>query len=247
MADEIVKFLARKVEGDAFGRFGASGLLHGVKRSECGASKARQRPRSRQDTACRVPQSSGDAAYCTGCGNVARWRLLSSGVPDDELLRLARGNELRHPGVLKKQVHRMLRDVRSRALVDQFAGQWLQFRNIDVVRPDLARFPEFDDGLRRSMRRETEQFIEHLIREDRSVLEILNADYSFVDERLARFYGIPDVAGPEFRRVSMSGTRRGGGILAHASTLTVSSYSTRTSPVLRGKWILENQIGRAHV
>ena len=163
-----------------------------------------------------------------------------SSMPDEELLRLAGEHRLRHPGVLEDQVRRMLRDVRSRALVEQFSGQWLQFRNIDIVRPDLGHFPEFDEGLRRSMRRETEQFIEHLCRQDRSILEILDANYTFVDERLARFYGIPGVQGPEFRKVDMTGTRRGGGILAHASVLTVSSYSTRTSPVLRGKWILDN-------
>ena len=163
-----------------------------------------------------------------------------SRLPDEELLRLAGERQLRSPGVLEEQVRRMLQDVRARALVEQFTGQWLQFRNIDVVRPDLERFPEFDDGLRLSMRRETERFLEHLIRQDRSVLEILDADYTFLDERLARFYGIPNVQGPEFRQVDMTKARRGGGILAHASMLTVSSYSTRTSPVLRGKWMLEN-------
>ncbi len=163
-----------------------------------------------------------------------------SSMPDDELLRLAAKRHLRDAGVLAEQVRRMLRDPKSRALVEQFAGQWLQFRNIDVVRPDPDRFPEFDDGLRLSMRRETERFLEDLIRQDRSVLEILDSSHTYVDERLARFYGIPHVQGPEFRRVDMTGQRRGGGVLAHASVLTVSSYSTRTSPVLRGKWILEN-------
>ena len=122
----------------------------------------------------------------------------------------------------------------------ELRGQWLQFKNIDVVRPDLEKFPMFDDGLRQAMRRETEMFIENIIRNDRSVLELLDTNYTFVNERLARFYGIPGVTGPEFRRVNVSATERGGGILAHASVLTVSSYSTRTSPVLRGKWILEN-------
>lgn len=163
-----------------------------------------------------------------------------SSMPDDELLRIAGEHRLRQPGVLEEQVHRMLQDTRSQALVAHFTGQWLQFKNLDVVRPDLERFPEFDDGLRRSMRRETELFLAHLVQQDRSVLEVLDAGYTFVDERLARFYGLPGVRGPEFRKVDMTGTRRGGGILAHASVLTVSSYSTRTSPVLRGKWILEN-------
>jgi hypothetical protein len=134
----------------------------------------------------------------------------------------------------------MLRDPKATALVENFAGEWLQFRNIDVVHPDLERFPEFDDGLRQAMRRETEVFIEDLIRNDRSILTFLDANYTFVNERLARFYGISGVTGPEFRRVDVSGTERGGGILSQASVLTVSSYSTRTSPVLRGKWILEN-------
>jgi uncharacterized protein DUF1588/uncharacterized protein DUF1592/uncharacterized protein DUF1585 len=137
-------------------------------------------------------------------------------------------------------VTRMLRDPKSFALVENFGGQWLQFRNIDVVRPDLERFPMFDDSLRQAMRRETELFLDNIVRNDGSVLELLDANYTFLNERLARFYGIGGVSGPEFRRVDVSGTERGGGILAHASVLTVSSYSTRTSPVLRGKWILEN-------
>jgi hypothetical protein len=164
---------------------------------------------------------------------------LWSSTPDEELLRTAGQGRLREAPVLDAQVMRMLRDPRSFALVENFAGQWLQFKNIDVVRPDLERFPMFDDGLRYAMRRETELFLESIIRNDGSVLDLLDADYTFVDERLARFYGIPGVSGPEFRRVNVGGSERGGGILAHASVLTVSSYSTRTSPVLRGKWILE--------
>jgi hypothetical protein len=161
-------------------------------------------------------------------------------MPDAELLREARAGRLRQPAVLDVQVARMLRDPKSAALVENFAGQWLQFKNIDVVRPDMERFPQFDDGLRLAMRRETELFIQDVVRNDRSVLDLLTANDTFVNERLARFYGIPNVTGPEFRRVDISGTPRGGGILSQASVLTVSSYSTRTSPVLRGKWILEN-------
>jgi hypothetical protein len=164
---------------------------------------------------------------------------LWSSMPDEELLAVAVQGKLRQPAVLRAQVLRMLRDSKSRALVDNFAGQWLQFKNIDVMKPDAGKFPEFEDSLRLSMRRETEFFLENLIRQDGSVLDILDAPYTFLDERLARFYGIAGVEGPEFRRVDMSATRRGGGVLAHASVLTVSSYSTRTSPVLRGKWILE--------
>ena len=147
---------------------------------------------------------------------------------------------MRQPGLLADQVRRMLKDEKSRALVENFAGQWLQFKNMDVVRPDVRRFPEFEDSLRRLMRRETERFIEEIVRGDRSVLEIIEADYTFVDDRLARFYGIDGVEGPQVRQVDVSGTQRGGGILSHASILTITSYATRTSPVLRGKWILEN-------
>src|SRR5665213_260449 len=164
---------------------------------------------------------------------------LWSTMPDAELMRLAASRALHQPAVLHAQVERMLADEKARALVDNFAGQWLQFRNIDVMRPDGQRFPEFDESLRYSMRRETELFVENIVRHNGSVLDFLNADYTFLNERLARFYGIPGVTGPEFRRVDMRATERGGGVLAQGSILTVSSYSTRTSPVLRGKWILE--------
>jgi len=165
---------------------------------------------------------------------------LWSSMPDAELLRVASEHKLREPAVLEAQVHRMLSDDKAQALVDNFAGQWLQFRNVDVVRPDNQKFPDFDDSLRHSMRRESELFIGSIIKNDSSVLDILSANYTYLDERLARFYGIPGVTGPEFRRVDMSATQRGGGVLAQAGILTISSYSTRTSPVLRGKWILEN-------
>jgi len=163
-----------------------------------------------------------------------------SSMPDAELLRLAGERRLRQPAVLEAQVRRMLKDEKARGLVENFAGEWLQFRNIDVVRPDSQRFPDFDESLRYSMRRETELFVENIVRQDGSVLDFLDANYSFLDERLAQFYGVPGVTGPEFRKVDMSLTKRGGGILAQASILTISSYATRTSPVLRGKWILEN-------
>ena len=165
---------------------------------------------------------------------------LWSSTPDQELLNLAGQHRLHLPAVQEAQVRRMLRDKKSRALVDNFAGQWLQFRNIDVVRPDAGKFPDFDESLRYSMRRETELFLENIVQQDGHALELLSANYTFLNERLARFYGIPGIVGPEFRRVDMSGTQRGGGVLAHGSILTISSYSTRTSPVVRGKWILEN-------
>jgi mono/diheme cytochrome c family protein len=165
---------------------------------------------------------------------------LWSSIPDEELLRLAEQGKLRP--VLNQQVSRMLADPKSKALVDNFAGQWLQLRNVANWRPDPDKYKEFDDSLRVAMQRETELFFEHIVREDRSVLEFLNADYSFLNERLARHYGIPGVRGSYYRRVASSGEERGG-ILTHGSILTVSSYPTRTSPVLRGKWILENILG----
>jgi hypothetical protein len=165
---------------------------------------------------------------------------LWSSTPDAELLRLAAGDQLKKPAVLTAQVQRMLRDPKSQALVENFAGQWLQFKNIDVMKPDPERFQDFDESLRYAMRKETELFLQNMVSQDGSVLDILDADYTYMNERLARFYGIPGIVGPEFRRVDMSKNRRGGGILAHGSILTISSYSTRTSPVVRGKWILEN-------
>lgn len=165
---------------------------------------------------------------------------LWSSTPDAELLRLAAGEQLKKPAVLTAQVQRMLRDPKSQALVENFAGQWLQFKNIDVMKPDPERFKDFDESLRYAMRKETELFLQNIVSNDGSVLDILDADYTFMNERLARFYGMPNITGPEFRRVDMSKTQRGGGILAQGSILTISSYSTRTSPVLRGKWILEN-------
>jgi hypothetical protein len=165
---------------------------------------------------------------------------LWSTMPDEELLNSARLGKLCQPAERNAQVARMLRDPKASALVENFAGQWLQFKNIDVVRPDLERFPVFDEGLRQAMRRETELFLEDIVRNDHSILDLLDSKYTFVNERLARFYGIPGVSGQEFRRVDVSATERGGGILSQASILTISSYSTRTSPVLRGKWVLEN-------
>jgi hypothetical protein len=165
---------------------------------------------------------------------------LWSTMPDAELMRVAAAGQLRQPAVLTAQVRRMLKDPKSDGLVENFGGQWLQLKNMDVVKPDPERFPEFDESLRQSMRKETELFFANMIREDRSVLDFLDADYTFLNERLARFYGVAGVTGPEFRKVDMSGTQRGGGLLAQSSVLTVSSYATRTSPVLRGKWVLEN-------
>ena len=167
---------------------------------------------------------------------------LWSSVPDDELLDLAIDGRLSDPGVLEVQVHRMLDDRRSRALVENFAGQWLYLRNVPALVPDENRYPEFGEALRQAMRRETELFFESIVREDRNILELLTADYTFVNERLARHYGIPGVSGSHFRRVTLpDATRRG--LLGHGSILAATAYPTRTSPVLRGKWVLENLLG----
>ena len=164
---------------------------------------------------------------------------LWSSMPDDELTRLADEQQLRRPGVLEAQVRRMLKDPKSHALVENFGGQWLELRKLESVKPDRQRFPGFDEYLRMSMRRETELFFECIVQEDRSILDFIDADYTFLNERLARFYKIPGVKGPEFRKVVLAGDTQRGGVLTQAGILTVSSYATRTSPVLRGKWILE--------
>ncbi|MEC7768859.1 MAG: DUF1592 domain-containing protein [Acidobacteriota bacterium] len=167
---------------------------------------------------------------------------LWSSVPDDELLNLAERGVLREPGVLDGQVRRMMTDPRAGALTENFVGQWLYLRNLDGHYPDPAGFPEFDENLREAFQRETELFIDDQIRADRSVLELMSADYTFVNERLARHYGIPGVYGSRFRRVDLDSAQRGG-LLGHGSLLTVTSYPNRTSPVLRGKFVLENLLG----
>ena len=167
---------------------------------------------------------------------------LWSSIPDDELLRLAEQGRLSEPTVLAGQLARMLGDPKARALVDNFAGQWLHLRNVEDWTPDPERFADFDDAVRHSFQRETELFLDNLIRADRSVLDLIDADYTFLNERLARYYGIEGVEGGYFRRVALTGTARGG-ILTHGSVLMVTSYPTRTSPVLRGKWVLENLLG----
>ena len=167
---------------------------------------------------------------------------LWSSLPDDELLDLATRGALGDPAVLEQQVRRMLADPRASTLVTSFAAQWLHFRNLRAVSPDVNAFPEFDDDLREAFQRETELFIEHQIREDRSVLDLLTADYAFVNERLATHYGLPEVYGSHFRRVTFGDDRRRG-LLGQGSILTVTSYANRTSPVVRGKWLLENILG----
>ncbi|HJZ59857.1 MAG TPA: DUF1592 domain-containing protein, partial [Gemmataceae bacterium] len=164
---------------------------------------------------------------------------LWSSMPDEELLRCADEGKLRQPEVLEAQVRRLLKDTKARALVENFGGQWLRTRALESHTPDRTKFPEFTDYTRMSMKQETERFFEHILREDRPVTDFLDANYTFLNQRLAEFYGIPGVKGHEFRKVDLTGSRRGG-VWRHASVLTVSSYGNRTSPVLRGKWILEN-------
>ena len=168
---------------------------------------------------------------------------LWSSVPDDELLDVAIRGDLSKPEVLERQVQRMLADSRSRNLVTNFASQWLHLRNLESMTPDKRAFPGFDDNLRQAFRQETELFFESIVREDRSVLELLNANYTFVNERLAKHYGIPHVYGSRFRRVTLDADSTRGGLLRHGSILMATSYPTRTSPVIRGKWILENILG----
>ena len=167
---------------------------------------------------------------------------LWASIPDDELLEAAEAGRLRDPEVLEAQVRRMLADERAGTLVTSFAAQWLHLRRMRTVSPDVNAFPAFDENLRDALVRETELFVGSQLRDDRSVVELLTADYTFVDERLARHYGIPGVYGPRFRRVEWDDDRRRG-LLGQGSILTVTSLATRTSPVVRGKWILENLLG----
>ena len=165
-----------------------------------------------------------------------------SSVPDDQLLDLAAQSKLSNAAVLEQQVKRMLADPKAQALVSNFAGQWLYLRNVQSISPNQDDFPNFDDNLRQAMRKETELFFQSIVREDRNVLDLLNADYTFVNDRLAKHYGIPNIYGSQFRRVKITDENRKG-LLGQASILTVTSQPNRTSPVLRGKWIMENLMG----
>ena len=167
---------------------------------------------------------------------------LWSSIPDDELLALAEKGRLTDPAVLEQQVRRMLKDARSQSLIANFAGQWLFLRELRNRNPDLLVFPDFDDNLRQAFYRETELLFASIVREDRSVFDLMNADYTFVNERLARHYGIPNVYGSDFRRVAVGNPARRG-LLGQGSILTVTSAPNRTSPVTRGAWILENLLG----
>ncbi len=167
---------------------------------------------------------------------------LWSSIPDDPLLNVAANGQLKDSAVLEEQVRRMLADSRSKALVSNFAGQWLYLRNMETVSPDLGEFPEFDENLREALQRESNLFFESMLEEDRSVVDLLDADYTFLNERLARHYRIPNVYGSHFRRVTLDHEERRG-LLGKGSILTATSYANRTSPVLRGKWVLDNILG----
>jgi hypothetical protein len=167
---------------------------------------------------------------------------LWSSIPDDQLLQVAGQGKLKNPVVLEQQIRRMLADSRAQALVTNFAGQWLYLRNLKNKTPNSNDFPDFDDNLREAFQRETELFFQSIIREDRNVLDLIGANYTFVNERLARQYGIPNIYGSHFRRVPVADERRYG-LLGQGSILMVTSHADRTSPVLRGKWILDNLLG----
>ena len=167
---------------------------------------------------------------------------LWSSAPDDQLIELAEHEKLKDPQVLEQQVRRMLADFRSRALVENFATEWLYLRNLRKKTPDPIIFPDFDSSLRHALQHELELFLGSNLREDRSVVELLDANYTFLNERLARHYGIPGVFGNQFRRVALQDEARRG-LLGKGGLLMVTSYNTRTSPTLRGKWLLENILG----
>jgi len=196
----------------------------------------------------RVEQDAKGAAG-GGVYRISDWDLASrlsfflwSSVPDDQLLDLAEKGKLKDPAVLDQQIHRLLDDPRSDSLVSNFAGQWLYIRGLADVKPDPDEFPEFDESLRQSFQTETELFFRSVLREDRSVLDLLDANYTYLNQRLAEHYGIPNVYGSQFRRVELTDPNRGG-LLGQGSLLTVTSYPNRTSVVQRGKWILDNLLG----
>jgi hypothetical protein len=193
-----------------------------------------------------TPAAAKGAPYRIGDADLAS-RLsffLWGTIPDQELIDLARRSELSRPGVFERQVRRMIADPRSEALARRFASQWLRLQDLHKVEPDALTFPYYDETLADAMSRETELLFDHLVRADRPVLELLTADYTFVNERLARHYGIAGVSGPAFRKVTYPDDRRRG-VLGHGSILTLTSHGNRTSPVLRGKWVLEVLLGNA--
>jgi hypothetical protein len=168
---------------------------------------------------------------------------LWSSIPDEELLELAMRGELSKANHLEEQTRRMLADPRARSLVTNFADQWLYLRNLDGLTPDARLFPDFDENLRQAFRKETGLFFEHVLTENRSALELLKCDYTYLNERLARHYGIKGIHGDHFRKVNLAPELHRGGLLRQGSILSVTSYATRTSPVIRGNWILSNLLG----
>ena len=193
-----------------------------------------------------VTTATGEAARVSALELASRLSFfLWSSIPDDALLEVAASGRLTDPAILERQVRRMLADPRADSLVSNFAAQWLFLRDVEAKRPDVAIFADFDEGLRRAFQRETELFVSSVFREDRSVLDLLRADYTFVNERLARHYGMSNVYGSHFRRVTLDGKSARGGLLGQGSILLLTSYPTRTSPVLRGKWVLDNLLGAA--
>ena len=188
--------------------------------------------------------SAGEAYRITDLELASRLSFfLWSSIPDDELLESAIRGRLSRPEELEKQTRRMLADPRSANLATNFAGQWLRLRNLEAFVPSTRWFPDFDDNVREGFRKETELFVDSIVREDRSVLDFIKADYTFLNERLARHYGIPNVYGSHFRRVTLGPESRRGGLLRHGSVLAVTSYATRTSPILRGVYVLDNIFG----
>lgn len=226
--------------------FYASGRQQGT--FETGVQRGLQRILASPDFVLRVERDPRNAAVGT-IYKVGDFELASrlsfflwSSIPDDELLKVAAAGRLSEPAVLEQQVRRMLADPKAQAFAVNFAGQWLELRNLRNVVPDPEEFPDFDDQLRDSFARETELFFESIVREDRNVLDLLTANYTFANERLAKHYGIPHVFGSQFRRVTITSDARRG-LLGQGSILTVTSHADRTAPVLRGKWILDNLLG----
>ncbi len=193
-----------------------------------------------------TPVTSGGAAYrLTDVDLASRLSFfLWSSIPDDELLDVAVRGRLKEPRVLEQQVRRMMADARSKALVENFAAQWLEIPRLDFLTPNAELYPEFDDNLRQSFAEETKRFVADQLQNDRPVIDLVTANYTFVNERLARHYGIPNIHGSQFRRVTFDDTSQRGGVLGHGSILTLTSYGNRTSPVIRGKWLLDNIFGQ---
>jgi mono/diheme cytochrome c family protein len=233
-------------EIDRLYRFVALSFAQNGESAKAGISLAIQALLVSPEFLFRVELDGGDDAETGAAGMPADYKLanrlayfLWSSMPDDELFRLAGENKLHEPEVLKGQVRRLFANPKARALTENFAGQWLTLRNLDQAKPDPQKFPTFTESLRSAMREETERFFSAVVTEDRSIFDFIDADFTYLNAELAAHYGIPGIEGSEFRRVTLDPKQRGG-VLTHASILTVTSYADRTSPVQRGVWILEN-------